>query len=128
MKLLNNRTLIVLFVLVSGFGYLASCTRDDNMIVPVELNKPFIASRGDAVLLPKNMTAGDTSSWKLDKVHSSCLWSTAYVGAAGLLTGRFNQFGMHDVTDAKAIRYNVASTVQPLPDTSWAFFENFQYR
>jgi hypothetical protein len=124
MKLLNNRTLIVLFVLVSGFGYLASCTRDDNMIVPVELNKPFVSSRGDAVLLPKNMTTGDTSSWKLDKVHSSCLWSTAYVGAAGLLTGRFNQFGMHDVTDAKAIRYNVASTVQPLPDTSWAFYEN----
>lgn len=123
MKLFNNRTLIVLVVLISGFGYLASCTRDDNMIVPVELNKPFLASRGDNVHKAGTVT-GDTSQWKFDKTHSSVLWETPYVGASGLLTGRFNQFGIHDVTDAKAIRYYVASSVQPLPDTSWAFYEN----
>ncbi|MGZ8540884.1 MAG: hypothetical protein ACXWV6_09585, partial [Chitinophagaceae bacterium] len=38
------------------------------------------------------------------------------------LTGRFNQFGMHEITDAKAISY--AATGQPLPDSSWAFYEN----
>jgi hypothetical protein len=65
---------------------------------------------------------GDTSKWKLDKVHSSTLWSTAYVGAAGLLTGRFNQFGMHNVTDDKMLKY--VTTGQPLKDTSWAFYEN----
>jgi len=123
MKLLNNKTLILLLLFISGAGYIVSCTRDNNMIVPVELTKPFVATRGNAVLLPGTMTTGDTSQWKLDKVHSSCLWETKYVGAAGLLTGRFNQFGMHEVTDAKAIRYNVASTVQPLMDTSWKFYE-----
>ena len=124
MKLLNNKTLVIVLLFVMGAGYIVSCTRDNNMIVPIELTKPFVATRGSAILLPKNLTAGDTSSWKLDKVHSSCLWSTKYVGAAGLLTGRFNQFGMAEVTDAKAIRYYVASTVQPLPDSSWAFYES----
>jgi polyisoprenoid-binding protein YceI len=123
MKLLNNKTLILLLLFVSGAGYIVSCTRDNNMIVPVQLTQPFVATRGTAVLSPGTMTTGDPTQWKLDKVHSSCLWSTKYVGAAGLLTGRFNQFGIHDVTDAKAIRYNVASTVQPLLDSSWYFNE-----
>jgi hypothetical protein len=39
-----------------------------------------------------------------------------------LLTGRFNQFGIHDVTSAKAISYT--TTGQPLVDSSWAFYEN----
>jgi polyisoprenoid-binding protein YceI len=68
------------------------------------------------------MTTGDTTQWKLDKVHSNCMWSTNYVGAAGLLTGRFNQIGMHDVTDAKMLNY--VTTGQPLLDSSWAFYES----
>ncbi|MBK8404358.1 MAG: YceI family protein [Saprospiraceae bacterium] len=68
------------------------------------------------------MTAGNANEWKFDKTHSSVLWQTKYVGAAGLLTGRFNQFGIHEVTDVKAVKYAV--TTQPLPDTSWAFYEN----
>jgi hypothetical protein len=39
-----------------------------------------------------------------------------------LLTGRFNQFGIHDVTDAKMLNY--VATGQPLKDSSWAFYEN----
>ncbi|MBK6823785.1 MAG: hypothetical protein IPG87_12635 [Saprospiraceae bacterium] len=65
------------------------------------------------------MTAGNANEWKFDKTHSSVLWQTKYGGAAGLLTGRFNQFGIHEVTDVKAVKYAV--TTQPLPDTSWAF-------
>jgi polyisoprenoid-binding protein YceI len=68
------------------------------------------------------MTTGDTSQWKLDKVHSSVLWSGSYIGAAGLLTGRFNQFGMHEVLPAEMISYT--TTGQPLLDNSWAFYEN----
>jgi polyisoprenoid-binding protein YceI len=67
------------------------------------------------------MTVGDPTQWKLDKVHSSVLWSGAYIGAAGLLTGRFNQFGMHDVLPAEMISYT--TTGQPLLDNSWAFNE-----
>src|ERR1043166_5096492 len=122
MKLLNNKTLLVLLILLSGYGYFISCTRDNNLIVPVQLNPPFVPNRGNNIHLPGNMTAGNTAEWKLDKAHSSTLWSTNYVGAAGLLTGRFNQFGMHDVTNAEMLSY--ATTGQPLKDTSWAFYEN----
>ena len=121
MKLLSNKTLMVFLVLASGYGYVASCTHDD-IVPPAPADQTPIITRGDAVLLPGSMTPGDKTQWKLDKVHSSVLWSTAYVGAAGLLTGRFNQFGMHEVNDPKMLQYTV--TGQPLKDTSWAFYEN----
>jgi len=122
MKLLKNSYFWILAILLSGYAYMASCTRQDSLIVPIETSKPFTATRSNSVLLPGSMTAGNTNEWKLDKVHSSVLWSSNYVGAAGLLTGRFNQFGMHDVTDAKAISYVTAG--QPLLDTSWKFYES----
>ena len=110
-----------MLVLFSGLGYVISCTRDNESIVPIQITQPFAPSRGNHVHLA-GLTAADTNQWKLDKVHSSVLWSGAYIGAAGLLTGRFNQFGMHDVTPDKMQRY--ATTGQPLPDTSWAFYES----
>jgi polyisoprenoid-binding protein YceI len=122
MKLLKNTYFWILAILLGGYAYMASCTRQDSLIVPIETSKPFVATRTNAVHLPGSMTAGNTNEWKLDKVHSSVLWSSNYVGAAGLLTGRFNQFGMHDITDAKAISYVTAG--QPLLDTSWAFYES----
>ncbi|MEO8172880.1 MAG: hypothetical protein ABI581_07345, partial [Sediminibacterium sp.] len=54
--------------------------------------------------------------------HCSVLWQGNYLGAAGLLTGRFNQFGMHNVVTSEMISY--ATTGQPVKDTSWAFYEN----
>ena len=122
MKLLSNKTLLVVLILISGFGYIVSCTRDNSQLVPIQITQPFVATRGNHVHLPGTMTTGDTSQWKLDKVHSSVLWSGAYIGAAGLLTGRFNQFGMHDVLNAEMISYT--TTGQPLMDSSWAFYEN----
>jgi polyisoprenoid-binding protein YceI len=123
MKLLSNSKIwAVVVIMVSGLVYVGSCTRDNDFTVPVQLTKPFVPNRGNAVLLPGNMTAGNASEWKLDKVHSSALWSGAYIGAAGLLTGRFNQFGMHDVVDAEMINY--VTTGQPLKDTSWSFYES----
>jgi hypothetical protein len=122
MKLLSNKILLVILVLVSGYGYIISCTRNDSLIVPIQTSRPFVSTRGTNVHLPGNMTAGNTSEWKLDKTHSSVLWTTSYVGAAGLLTGRFNQFGMRNVIDAEAINYT--TTGQPLKDSSWAFYEN----
>lgn len=122
MKLLNNKLLMTFLLFVSACGYIVSCTHDDETIVPILINQPPVITRGNAILLPGNLVAGDSTQWKLDKVHSSTLWSTNYVGAAGLLTGRFNQFGIHDVTDAESINYN--TTGQPLKDTSWAFYES----
>ncbi|MBK8609800.1 MAG: hypothetical protein IPL84_07585 [Chitinophagaceae bacterium] len=121
MKHVNNKLLMVLVMLMSGFGYIVSCTHD-NSFPPPAASTGFVATRGTNVHLPGNMTATNPNEWKLDKTHSSTLWSTPYVGAAGLLTGRFNQFGMHDVTTAKMISYVTAG--QPLLDSSWAFYEN----
>jgi polyisoprenoid-binding protein YceI len=121
MKLFSNKSLLVALVLFSGFGYVVSCTHDDELPPPPASNTVVI-TRGANVHLPGTQTTGDTSQWKFDKSHSSVLWETNYVGASGLLTGRFNQFGVHDVTPAKMISYTTAQ--QPLPDTSWAFYEN----
>ncbi|QEC69866.1 hypothetical protein FRZ67_22145 [Panacibacter ginsenosidivorans] len=125
MKLLTTNTLMVLLILISGYGYIASCTHDD-IVPPAQANPTPVITRGENVHLPNatGVADGDTTKWKLDKAHSSVLWSTAYVGAAGLLTGRFNQFGMHDVTNAKMLKYPTPSRGQVLPDTSWAFYEN----
>jgi polyisoprenoid-binding protein YceI len=122
MKLLNNKTLLVLLILVSGYGYIISCTRDTDFIQKIVLTQPFVTNRGTNVHLPGTMTAGDPAQWKLDKSHSNVLWSTNYVVTAGLLTGRFNQFGMHDVTTAEMQNY--VTTGQPLQDNSLAFYES----
>jgi len=121
MKLLNNKILLLLLVLISGYGYIASCTHKEDAL-PQAATNTVIINHGNNIHLPGNMVVGDTTQWKLDKVHSNSMWSTNYVGAAGLLTGRFNQFGMHDVTDPEMINY--VTTGQPLKDTSWAFYEN----
>ena len=119
MKLLNSKTFVVLVALISIFGYIVSCTHDDELVAPSSGGK---VTRGTNIHLPGTLTAGNPNEWKFDKSHSSVLWSTNYVGASGLLTGRFNQFGVHDVTAPKMINY--VTTGQPLPDTSWAFYEN----
>jgi polyisoprenoid-binding protein YceI len=121
MKRFSNKLFLGLATLTITIGYLSSCTHDTAYLPPAASTTPTI-TRSNAIMLPGSMTTGDTSQWKMDKAHSSVLWSTNYVGAAGLLTGRFNQFGMHDVTDAKMINYT--TTGQPLLDTSWAFYEN----
>ena len=118
MKLLNSKVFPGLIVMISLFGYIVSCTHDD--LVPPTTTGNIV--RGTNIHLPGNLTAGNPNEWKFDKTHSSVLWETNYVGASGLLTGRFNQFGLHDVTTPKMQNYVVSG--QPLPDTSWAFYEN----
>ena len=120
MKLLSNKTLLALLVFISGYGYIISCTHD-NSIIPPPAATSIKFTPGTGVFLPGNMVAGNTADWKMDKAHCSVLWSTNYVGAAGLLTGRFNQFGMHDVVSAEMLNYT--TTGQPLKDTSWAFMK-----
>jgi polyisoprenoid-binding protein YceI len=122
MKLFKSTHLWAAATIVLALGYVVSCTRDNDMIVPIQLTQPFVPTRGTDVQLPGNMTAGNANEWKLDKTHSSCLWTTPYVGASGLLTGRFNQFGMNAVNTADQQNYVTAG--QPLKDTSWAFYEN----
>ncbi|MEO8173167.1 MAG: hypothetical protein ABI581_08795, partial [Sediminibacterium sp.] len=96
MKSISNKMFLALLLLLSGFGYIASCTHES--VVPIApVSNAVAVTRGTHVHLPGNMLVGDTNQWKLDKAHSSVLWQGNYLGAAGLLTGRFNQFGMHNV-------------------------------
>lgn len=121
MKTLISKSLLLTFVILSGYGYISSCTHED--ITPPEpvSTKPVI-TRGTNIHLPGKVTVGNKNEWKLDKAHSSVLWQTNYVGAAGLLTGRFNQFGMNNVENARMTSYT--TTGQPLADSSWAFYES----
>jgi polyisoprenoid-binding protein YceI len=121
MKHLSNKMQLILVVVLSSIGYFVSCTRE-NTIPPPAATTGVVITHGTNVHLPGNMTSGNAAEWKLDKAHCSVLWSTNYVGAAGLLTGRFNQFGIHDVVNAEMINYTTGG--QPLKDTSWAFYEN----
>jgi len=121
MKTLTNKGLLILMVFFSGFGYITSCTHE-NDVAPEPASTAVAVNRGTNVHLPGNMTSGNAVEWKLDKAHSNVMWQTNYVGAAGLLTGRFNQFGTHEVTAAEMLQYATAG--QPLKDNSWAFYEN----
>lgn len=122
MKLFSQKALIAVVILISGYGYIASCTHKNDVILPTPATTGVEITRGTHIHLPGTMTKGDTTQWKLDKVHSSVLWSGNYIGLAGLLTGRFNQFGMHEITPEKMKYYNAIG--QPLLDSSWAFYEN----
>ena len=121
MKISRNQILMGVVLVFSSLGYVVSCTHKDMIAPPPASGTPTIV-RGDAIMLPGNMTPGDTTEWKFDQVHSSVLWSGAYLGASGLLTGRFNDFGIANVTPPQQIYYYTSG--QPLKDSSWAFYEN----
>jgi len=93
----SEKILLALFFLVSIGGYVTSCTHENMVLPPPATNTPVI-NRGDGVFLPGTMTAGDTSQWKFDQAHSSVLWSSKYLGVSGLLTGRFNKFGISSIS------------------------------
>ena len=120
MKLPSNKILLMLLLLISGTLYIVGCTHKDEP-VPASVSTGVKTNHGNHIHLP-GLTAGDTSQWKLDQVHSNVGWSTPYDAVGAPLTGRFNSFGIANITPATMINY--VSTGQPLPDTSWAFYEN----
>jgi hypothetical protein len=121
MKLLSNKILLLFLIFVSIYGYIVSCTHKDE-VLPAQSTGTVTITRGNGVFLPGTETKGDTTQWKMDQVHSSVLWSGNYLEEAGLLTGRFNMFGINNVpTSAKQL---YVTTGQSVPDTSWAFYEN----
>jgi polyisoprenoid-binding protein YceI len=121
MKLLNNKLLLILLILVSGLVYIASCTHKD-LVLPDQSTGTVVINRGNAVFLPGTETKGDTTQWKMDQVHSSVLWSGDYLEQGALLTGRFNMFGLNSLPASAKQLY--VTTGQPVMDTSWAFYEN----
>jgi polyisoprenoid-binding protein YceI len=122
MKLLNNQTLLlIVIILISGYGYMASCTHKD-LIMPDQATGTVTIKRGSGIFLPGTETIGDTSQWKMDQVHSSVLWSGNYLQTGALLTGRFNDFGLNSIPSSAKQQYDAKG--QPVLDSSWAFYEN----
>ncbi|MGZ3749940.1 MAG: YceI family protein [Mucilaginibacter sp.] len=120
MKRFNNKMLLVVLVIISGFGIISSCTHKDQ-VLPATVSTAVKITHGNHVHLP-GTTLGDTTQWKFDKVHSAVNWSSPFLEVGADLTGKFNQFGLTDLNDALMLNY--VTTKQPLPDTSWAFYEN----
>ncbi|MGZ3819843.1 MAG: hypothetical protein ACXVB0_06365 [Mucilaginibacter sp.] len=120
MKRFNNKMLMMALILISGYGLIASCTHKNDPL-PAAVSTAVKITHGSHVHLP-GTTAGDTSQWKFDKVHSAVNWSSPFLEVGADLTGKFNQFGVADLTNAMMQNYTVAG--QPVPDTSWAFYEN----
>ncbi len=120
MKLLSNKIPMLLLVFISFYGYFVSCTHE-NAVLPPPATDTVTIDRGNAVMLPG--PAGDTTKWKFDQVHSSCLWSGSYLEESGLLTGRFNSFGINSLPASARVIYNTPKG-QPVPDSSWAFYES----
>lgn len=122
MKPITNKILLIALVLFSVYGYIASCTHKDLVLPPPASTTPVI-TRGNDIFLAGTaaLNAGDTTKWKLDQVHSNVQWAGNYLEVGALLTGRFNMFGLNSVPAAAKGQY--VTTGQPLPDTSWAFYE-----
>jgi polyisoprenoid-binding protein YceI len=120
MKRFNNKMLLVVLVMISGFGIISSCTHKDQ-VLPAAVSTAIKITHGNHIHLP-GTTLGDTTQWKFDKVHSAVNWSSPFLEVGADLTGKFNQFGLTDLNDALMLNY--VTTKQPLPDTSWAFYEN----
>jgi len=120
MKSITNKILMILVIAISGFGIIAGCTHKNDP-VPAQASTGVIVTHGSHIHLP-GLTAGDSTKWKFDQVHSNAGWSTAFNGVGAPLTGRFNQFGLATLTSANMTNYSTSG--QPLADTSWAFYEN----
>ena len=120
MKVINNKLILGVMMFISVLGYVASCTHKD-VVVPAPASTAVVIIRGTDIVKSGVVGNGDTTTWKLDKVHSNVMWETSYMGAAGVLSGRFNQFGMYALTDAKMLSYVTAA--QPVADTSFYFDE-----
>jgi len=122
MKFFDNRILMGLLILIGSGVYIAGCTHL-NEPVPASVSTGTVKTNHGTHIHLAGLTAGDTTQWKLDQVHSNATWSTAFNGVAAPLTGRFNSFGIADLS-SPALLTNYVTKGQPLPDTSWAFYEN----
>lgn len=83
MKLFKNKYAWILAIMIGGYGYMASCTHDDDILV------------GSGANIERGTQKVGLSNPKVtfDKSHSNVGWETAYIGSTALLTGRFNTFG-----------------------------------
>ena len=85
MKRVNKRILLIVLVVISGYGLIIGCTHKNDPLPAPVATTPKI-TRGHHVHLP-GLTVGDTSQWKFDKVHSAVNWSSPFSEVGADLTG-----------------------------------------
>jgi len=85
MKSLKQNILWLLAIGLSTMTYVGACTRENELAV----------SNGPAIVRGTDKTSLADTRWTFDKTHSNVMWETKYMGAASLLTGRFNSFGFN---------------------------------
>lgn len=112
MNFFSKNFLWAILVLMSGIIYV-SCTHEDD-IAP---------STGPKIEFGNSVITAGVNKWKHDKSHSSVLWETAYLGQSGLLTGRFNSFGVANMNFDESkpentsfegwVRLNTVNTGEP---------------
>lgn len=117
MKRFKNKYLWILAVLVGGYGYMLSCTHDDEII----------GGSGPNIVRGNEKLSTTDPKVSFDKSHSNVGWETAYLGSTALLTGRFNSFGFtsfnFDESNAAGIDFeawveiNTVNTGEPGRDT-----------
>jgi len=85
MRTSKDGILSLLIVVLSLVGYVVGCTHDDEIL---SSSGPNIERGEQKFAFPSN------PKHTFDKAHSNVQWSTAYLGATSLLTGRFDFFGL----------------------------------
>lgn len=99
MRSTRLKMVTAIFVVASFYGYIVGCTHDDEVLVS---QGPDIVRGTDKVVLGGKAT--------FDQAHSNVNWSSTYLGATSLLTGRFDEFGFDsfefDESNAAGIKFN----------------------
>ena len=85
MKLLQKNLLWIVAIAFCSLTYVLGCTRENEVLM----------SNGPEIVRGTDKTSLTDTRWSFDKTHSNVMWETAYLGAAALLTGRFNSFGFN---------------------------------
>ena len=113
MSSFKMRLFTAILVTASLFGYIVGCTHDDEIL----------SSQGPDIVRGTDKVSLTNANTTFDKAHSNVQWSTAYLGATSLLTGRFDNFGFDsfefDEPNASGIHFsawvwlNTVNTSEP---------------
>jgi len=86
MKTFRTSIFTAIFVVLSFCGYIVGCTHDDELLT----------SQGPDIVRGTEKVSLSTAGTTFDKAHSNVNWSSKYLGATSLLTGRFDNFGFDE--------------------------------
>ena len=100
MRANRESVLLSLICAFSIVGYVIGCTHDDEVL----------SSQGPDITRGTQKASLTNPKHTFDKAHSNVQWSSQYLGATSLLTGRFDNFGFYtfefDESNAAGIHFS----------------------